>query len=108
MIGKIIGQLLKEKGVTKTKMVQHVGCGRRTLDDYINEVYPIPSDRIILIAEILEVSPATLFGEVATDDGDQMFRKLFVQQQKQLQELTKQMREQNKLIEKIINKLPDV
>jgi transcriptional regulator with XRE-family HTH domain len=99
MLGKILDKLIRDRKTSKTAFCQYLGVARSTLDDYLNEVTFMPSDKVEKTAAYFKVSVAFLFGEV-NEVGEYIDKPL----RRQIAELTKQLAEQNKLLKEITGK----
>lgn len=69
-IGQRIKYCREQKGLTQTELAERTGTTKQNIYKYENGIITnIPSDRIQLIADVLDVSPAYLMG------WDDEFRK---------------------------------
>jgi len=98
MFGKNLEKLIRDRKTSKTNFATYLGVSRSTLDDYLNEVTFMPSDKIEKTAIYFNVTVGFLFGE--DQSGQQIEQSL----QKQLSEMNKQLSAQTKLLNKILSK----
>ena len=62
-IGERIKDLRESKNMPQTELAERIGAKKQTIYKYENNIITnIPSDKIELIARVLEVSPAYLMG----------------------------------------------
>lgn len=92
--------LIRIRKVSKLNFAAYLGIARTTLDDYLNGTTFMPSDKIEKTADYLNVSVGFLFGEV--DDAGEFIDKSL---RRQVAELTKQIKEQNKTLKEIQTKI---
>jgi transcriptional regulator with XRE-family HTH domain len=98
MFGKNLEKIIRDRKTSKTNFAAYLGVSRSTLDDYLNEVTFMPSDKIEKTAIYFNVTVGFLFGE--DQSGQQIEQSL----QKQLSEMNKQLSAQTKLLNKILSK----
>lgn len=63
MFGKNLEKLILDRKESKTKFSAYLGISRSTLDDYLNEVTFMPSDKIEKTAAYFKVTVGSIFGE---------------------------------------------
>ncbi len=62
-IGKLIKQFREQKGLTQDELAKHIKTTRQTIFKYENGIVTnIPMDKLVIIAKVLDVSPAFLMG----------------------------------------------
>ena len=63
MIGKRIKELREKRGLSQTDLAIKIGESKQTLYKYENDIITnIPSDKVVLIADVLNCSPGYLMG----------------------------------------------
>jgi len=91
MFGKNLDKLIRSRKTNKTDLCKHLEISRTTLGDYLNERTFMPSDKIEKTATYFEVTVGSLFGE--SNDQDISLRDLLIDQQRQINEIMKQMKQ---------------
>lgn len=87
MLHKNIQHLITERKAMKKDIAEYLNVSRSTLTKYLSGEWPIPSDKIELIAKFFNVSPGSLFSKEENKDVWAAIK----QQQKQIEKLTKNM-----------------
>ncbi len=87
MLHKNLDNLLHARKVSKTDFSAHLGIARSTLNKYLSGEWSVPSDIIEKSAAYFNVSVGYLFGETQQDKS---LKTIINKQQKQINELTKQ------------------
>ena len=99
MFPKSIENLLYERKITKTELARYLNTSRSTFDDYLSGATQMPADKIQKTAAFFSVSVGYLFGECSQENEEaKSLKELIFEQQKQLNEITKQLEKLNKTI----------
>lgn len=86
---------MTERKVTKTDFAAYLEVSRSTLDAYLSDKWPIPSDKIEMISAFFGVSPGYLFSGPETD---KTIHETLKSQQEQIDKLTE-------LVKKLANSM---
>jgi transcriptional regulator with XRE-family HTH domain len=100
MFAKTLENLILTRKVSKITFSRYLGIARSTLDGYLSGSTFMPSDKIEKTAAYFKVSIGFLFGEV-DEEGEYIDKSL----RRQIADLTKQVKEQNKILTEITNKI---
>ncbi len=98
MFGKNLEKLIRDRKTSKTNFAAYLVVSRSTLDDYLNEVTFMPSDKIEKTAIYFNVTVGFLFGE------DQSGQQINLSLEQQLAKMSNQLIEQTELLNKLLSK----